>query len=261
MVTLPCWMTVALFSNMADWVLYVNVLSLFFSAAPARPHTTFVLCKACYELGKVGVLQSCQNPQTMIATFKGKLCRAHQLCSSPDQTQKEINFLLDLYEDNGYDRAKLTAIAAEYKPPSSSQPRKKERNKRTHTSRQSSYEETIPENLFDVLPFKDDNSTDEEYKPFACIPGGISYLIKRSLTEAGINTCFTSGTKLKDILCSKNKSKIDPAQKPGIYKHICPKCNKVYSGQTRRCCETRWREHQRAIEKGNWSHSGISQHY
>ena len=132
-----------------------------------------------------------------------------------------------------YDKAKLTAIAAKYKPQSSYQPRKKEHNKRTHTSRQSSDEETLPENLFDVLPFKDDNSTDEEYKPFAripFIPGGISYCIKRSLTKAGINTSFTSGTKLEDILCSKNKSKIDPAQKPGIYKHICPKCNKVYSG-------------------------------
>ena len=146
--------------------------------------------------------QSCQNPLTIIATFKGELCRAHKLCSSPDQTQKQINFLLDLFEDNGYDRAKLTAIAAEYKPPSSSQPRKKERNKRKHTSRQSSYEETIPENLFDVFLFKDDNSTDEEYKPFAripFIPGGISYRIKRSLTKAGIDTCFTSGFSLVSV--------------------------------------------------------------
>ena len=111
--------------------------------------------------------------------------------------------------------AKLAAIAAEYKPPSTSQPRKKERNRRTQTSRHNN-EETIPENLFDVLPFKDDKPTDEEYKPFAripFIPGGISYRIKRTLTKAGVNTCFTSGTKLKDILCSKNKSKIDPAKK------------------------------------------------
>ena len=63
------------------------------------------------------------------------------------------------------------------------------------------------------------------------------------------------------MLCSKNKTKIDSAKKPGIYKHVCPKCKKVYIGETRRCCETRWREHQRAIVKGNWSHSGISQHY
>ena len=81
------------------------------------------------------------------------------------------------------------------------------------------------------------------------------------VSKIGVNTCFTSGTKLKDISCSKNKSKIDPEKKPGIYKYICPKCGKVYIGQTRRCCETRWHEHQRAIEKQNWTHSGISQHH
>ena len=132
-------------------------------------------------------------------------------------------------------------------------PEKKEQNKRTRTTRQATNEDTIPEHLFDVLPFKDDTPIDEEYKPFARIPfitGGISYRIKRSLTKAGVNTCFTSGTKLKDILCSKNKSKIDPAKKPGIYRHVCPKCKKVYIDQTRRCCETRWHEHQRAIEQG-----------
>ena len=208
--------------------------------------------------------QSCQNPLTIIATFKGELCRAHKLCSSPDQTQKEITFLLDLYEDNGHDRAKLAAIAAEYKPPSTSQPSKKDRNKRTQTKRQNISEDSIPENLFDILPFRDDSTTDEEYKPFACIPfipGGTSYQLKRILTKAGVNTCFKSGTKLKDILCSKNKTKTDPAKKKGIYTYICKKCGKRYVGQTRRCCETRWKEHQRAIEKENWSHSGISQHY
>ena len=46
-----------------------------------------------------------------------------------------------------------------------------------------------------------------------------------------------------------------------MYKYVCPKCNKTYIGQTSRCCQTRWQEHKRAIEKGQWSHSGISQHH
>ena len=168
-----------------------------------------------------------------------------------------LKFLLDLYEDNGHDRAKLAAIATEYKAPSTAQSKRKDRNKHRQSNQQGNNEDHIPENLFDVLPFKND-------KPFAripFIPVGISYRIKRSLTKAGVNTCFTSGSKLKDMLCSKNKTKIDSAKKPGIYKHVCPKCKKVYIGETRRCCETRWREHQCAIVKGNWSHSGISQHY
>ena len=126
------------------------------------------------------------------------------------------------------------------------------RSKRTDT-------EAIPDNLFDILPFKDDHSTNEEYKPFACIPfipGGLSYRIKRALTKAGVNTVFKSGTKLSNILCNKNKTKIDPNKKKGVYRYTCKKCNKVYIGQTARSFETRWREHARAIEKGQWNHSG-----
>ena len=63
------------------------------------------------------------------------------------------------------------------------------------------------------------------------------------------------------VLCSKNKSEIDPAKKQGIYKYVCPKCGKVYIGQTHQCCKTRWREHQHAFGKGDWTHSGISQHH
>ena len=66
---------------------------------------------------------------------------------------------------------------------------------------------------------------------------------------------------MSNILCNKNKTKIDPKKKKAVYKYICKKCNKVYIGQTARCCETRWKEHGRAIEKGQWAHSGISQHH
>ena len=48
--------------------------------------------------------QSCQDPKTIVASFKGELCRCHRLCSSPDQIKKEIEFTLDLYENNGHNR-------------------------------------------------------------------------------------------------------------------------------------------------------------
>ena len=166
---------------------------------------------------------------------------------------------------NGHDRSKLAAIAADYKPPTTAQPAKKNRNKHNQPNTNRNKDtDPIPENLFDVLPFKDDTSTDEEYKPYACItfiPGGTSYRIKRALAKAGVNTCFKSGTKLKDILCNKNKTKVDPEKKKAVYKYVCKKCNKVYIGQTARCCETYWKEHGRAIEKEQWSHSGITQHH
>ena len=55
--------------------------------------------------------QSCQNPRIVEASFKGELCRCYRLCKSTEQTKKEIQFTLDLYEDNGHDRAKLKKIA------------------------------------------------------------------------------------------------------------------------------------------------------
>ena len=61
--------------------------------------------------------QSCQDPKTATASFKGELCRCYRLCSSPEQTKKELEFVLDLYEDNGHNRAKLKHIADMYTPP------------------------------------------------------------------------------------------------------------------------------------------------
>ena len=62
---------------------------------------------------------SCQHPQTAIATFKSELCRAYRLCSSESKTKDEINFIMDLFVDNGHDRARPEQVAAAYKPPTS----------------------------------------------------------------------------------------------------------------------------------------------
>ena len=69
----------------------------------------------------------------------------------------------DLNQNNSHDKSKLKAIATEYKPPTTAQPRKKARNKYTLT-RNITQNNEIPENLFE-----EDNTFSEEYKPFACI--------------------------------------------------------------------------------------------
>ena len=61
--------------------------------------------------------QSCQAPNVAVASFKGELCRCHRLCTSAEQIQKEIDFTLNLYEDNGHNREKLRHIADNYAPP------------------------------------------------------------------------------------------------------------------------------------------------
>ena len=56
------------------------------------------------------------DPKIVIGAFKGELCRCYRLCSSPEQTKNEIEFTLNLYEDNGHDREMLKKIADDYKP-------------------------------------------------------------------------------------------------------------------------------------------------
>ena len=93
------------------------------------------------------------------------------------------------------------------------------------------------------------------------IPGGTFHEIRRALNEAGVNTCATAGPKLGQVLCGKNKTHPDQKQKKGIYQLTCT-CNdkNTYVGQTIRSIGKRCLEHKKASEKGNWQHSGISQH-
>ena len=97
--------------------------------------------------------------------------------------------------------------------------------------------------------------------PHTILPNHTFHQIHRGLNKAGINTCPTSGQKLTNILCGKNKTQPPPLKKNGIY---CLKCScndkSVYVGQTIRAIGSRCQEHKKASEKGNWAHSGISQH-
>ena len=93
------------------------------------------------------------------------------------------------------------------------------------------------------------------------LPDGTYHRMKRACDKAGINLVTKPGSKLRDVLCSNNKSRHDPLSKPGIYRLQCP-CSpdSTYIGQTIRPIATRGKEHERATIKGNWHHSGITQH-
>ena len=58
---------------------------------------------------------SCHDPQIHTATFKGEICRASRICSTPKLLEKDIAFTLDVYQDNGHNREKLETIAKDYK--------------------------------------------------------------------------------------------------------------------------------------------------
>ena len=96
---------------------------------------------------------SCQHPLTAISNFKSELCRAHRLCSTKEDLDKEIKFIINMFQDNGHNRNKLEKIAKEYTPPTI---KRKDGHSKKQNNRQNKNNHTkeIPENLFDVLPLR-----------------------------------------------------------------------------------------------------------
>ena len=61
--------------------------------------------------------RSNQDPTAWIGVFKSALCRAYRVCSNETLIKEEIEFLINNFEDNGFDRHKLRQISKEYRPP------------------------------------------------------------------------------------------------------------------------------------------------
>jgi hypothetical protein len=214
--------------------------------------------------------QSAHDPRIHTASFKGELCRAHRLCTSSTQTQREIDYILNVYEDNGHNRKQLEATAKNYTPPEGSKNQHPSDDTTisgdgTNSSNRGTNIDTdaSTSSLFGVLPFHEPPEDDVQLRPFACIPfiPSISYQLKRALGKAGCKTFFKAGNKLQNILCSKNKTHPNPMDTKGVYKIQCPCAPEaIYIGETARSFATRTKEHRKAVESGKWSHSGLTQH-
>ena len=158
----------------------------------------------------------------------------------------------------------LQRIADTYTPPTTTTNNNKNKNK-SKKQGHNAHEQTDETNLFNVLPFRDtDLSEEEEFKPYIVmtyLPDGTYHQMKRACDKAGVTLITKPGAKLKNILCSANTTRHEPREKPGVYELQCP-CspNAVYVGQTIRPIATRAKEHERAAATGKWHHSGISQH-
>ena len=80
-------------------------------------HINFSVYRKSSNTGLTINPRSNQDPSTWIGVFKGALCRAYRICSTPSLLKEEIDFLVNNFEDNGFERNKLLKIAQEYKPP------------------------------------------------------------------------------------------------------------------------------------------------
>ena len=115
----------------------------------------------------------------------------HLLVTTPAPKRDKLHRRsLDLFADNGHGKAQLEKIAAAYSPPTIHKRACSKPGQRRTRAGQNDKTAEIPENLFDVLPFRDlDLTAKEESQPYARIPylpGNTLYQVRRCLKKAGI---------------------------------------------------------------------------
>ena len=153
--------------------------------------------------------------------FKGFVSRAKRLCSGK-YLDEDLNFLVDMFVENGHGQNYLNSIINENK-----------------------HQAPNTEN-------KDSNIVQLPWIPL------IGPKIRKELQKTGCKVIFTSATKLKNILCN-NKSKLLLNSYPGVYELSCD-CGGKYIGETKKRVLTRSIEHQEDIMTGKWEVSGTTEH-
>ena len=73
-----------------------------------------------------------------------------RLCSSLEQTKKEIQITLDIFEDNGNDQKMLQAIADKYEPPTT---KKQKNHSNVNNTIKTNNTEKKTIDFFRALPF------------------------------------------------------------------------------------------------------------
>ena len=137
------------------------------------------------------------NPSLIRVICKGFGSRAKRLCSGK-YLDEELNFLVDIFVENGHDRNYLISIINENK-----------------------HQAPNTEN-------KDSNIVKLPWIPI------IGPKIRKKLQKAGCKVIFASATKLKNILCN-NKSKLLPNSYPSVYELSCD-CGGKSIGETKKTC-------------------------
>ena len=171
------------------------------------------------------------DPKIAPGVFKGFLARAFRICSE-NQLQDEINFLCDVFVENGYERTMLDRIVSDYS--------NNNNRRRRHQSITS--------------------SNDPRFKNMVKLPWipMVGPKLRRIYRRYGFKVVFTSLPNLANILC-KNKCAFPKNSEAGVYKIDC-NCGQFYVGETKKRVKTRVNEHKKAAEKSNWKFSGLSEH-
>ena len=167
-------------------------------------------------------------PHIAMGVLKGFLSRSYKLFTEK-HLQSEIDFLIDIFTENGHNRNTLTNIATEYLR-NINKPKSNDQNNNKNTK-----------NIIKL--------------PWVPILGP---KLRKEFKKKKIKTVFTSGVNLKSILC-QNKSKLIPNSYPGVYTLNCS-CNSENIGKTKEKVITRTIEHPQDSIKGKWESSGATEH-
>ena len=138
----------------------------------------------------------------------------------------EIEHLIEIFIENGYEKTLLQKWIREYK------------NKK-----------------------RDNQNIAEEATKIVTLPWIplLSPKLRKVYKAAGYKTVFQSGPNISTLLTSKNKTKLPPNSQAGVYKLKCD-CGKSYVGETGCKISTRVQQHQGTKCNGQLNQSGISEH-
>ena len=178
--------------------------------------------------------ESCHDPSILKGIFKGFIHRAISICSDK-YLNDEIDFLVNVFVENGYKENDLRKIIVEVKS---------KRNEENGENDNNDKNVTITSTQTISLPW---------------IPG-VSPKLRKVYRKAGYKVVFKSSKNLKTILSSKNKTTLPNNSYPGVYKIPCS-CGIIpYRGETKMKISTRSIQHEDNIKKKKWDESGVTSH-
>ena len=176
--------------------------------------------------------ESSHDPRVLKGIFKGFVHRALRICSEKFLT-KEIEFLINVFTENGYQKNYLEKIA----------------NDVLNSSRLTSRD----------APMAESSNEPKQRITLPWIPK-ISPKLRSVYKKAGYDVAFKSGKSLGAILSSKNKMKLPKDSYPGIYQIPCSCGITPYRGETKKKISTRVGEHKSNVEKDESEKSGVALH-
>ncbi|XP_065665570.1 uncharacterized protein LOC136086996 [Hydra vulgaris] len=169
------------------------------------------------------------DPKILEGIYKGFIHRVLSICSEKF-LNKEIDFLINVFAENGYEKKKLQDLANIV-------------IKKRHSNNEiilSNNEATMPTVSLPWIPI-------------------LSPKLRKIFRKPGYRAVFKSSANLKSLLTSRNKTKLPLNSHPGVYLIEC-ECEQTYIGETKMKIATRTKQHQKNVFKEKLEQSAIGHH-